>query len=40
MEQWILPKVQEWSETIKNPGRFAVKYLQKSYSGLVVSLQT
>ena len=39
MKEWILPKVQEWEETIDTLGRFSASYLQTAYSGLAMSLQ-
>ena len=39
MEQWILPKVQEWEETIETLGKFSVRYTQTAYVGLAILLQ-
>ena len=39
MEQWIRPKLLEWAETIEALGRFAFRYRQIAYTGLVMSLQ-
>ena len=39
MDQLIRPKVQEWAETTNTLFRFAVRYPQMVYSGLMVLLQ-
>ena len=39
MEQWISPNFQEWTETIETLGRFAVRYPQMDYAGIVMLLQ-
>ena len=39
MEELIGPKVQYWEEIIDTLGRFAVSYLQTSYSVLAMLLQ-
>ena len=39
MEQWVLPKVQDWVETIETLGRFAVRYPYTAYVRLAMLIQ-
>ena len=39
MQEWLLPKVTEWAETIKTLGRFSVRYLHTAYTVFLMSLQ-
>ena len=39
MDEWIRPRVQEWTETIDTLGRFAFSYPQAVYAGVAMSLK-
>ena len=39
MEEWLLPKVTKWADMINTLGMFAVRYPQRVYVGIAMSLQ-